>query len=400
MILEQTISNVYLQQKEYVTYKKDSIERDKSLPFQSIDSHAIIVSGVRRCGKSTLLLQLIKQLKKESIFYLNFDTPLLFGFSITDFSRLDNIIKEQKSEWLFFDEIQVVEGWEIYVRQKLDEHFKVIVTGSNASLLSKELGTKLTGRHIPFELYPFSYSEFLRYKKAAADKSTAEQYLVSGGFPEYVRTNDENMLTTMFQDIIYRDIVARYGIKEITALQRLSLFLSQNIGNRFTAGKLKQSLSVGSTGTILNWCNYLENSYLFSFVEKFSYSVRSQMVNAKKIYAVDTGLIHALNLKSTLDMGHLLENAVFLHFKNLGFNLNYFEESNECDFILFKNGKPIEATQVCYELNPDNQQREINGVVEAMQYFNFSEGTIITINQIDKIVMKDKTIYVKPFWKL
>lgn len=400
MILEQTINNVYLQQKDNIAYKKEWIERDKILPLQSIDSHAVIVSGIRRCGKSTLLIQLLKQLKKASVFYLNFDTPLLFGFNTTDFRRLDNIINENNSEWLFFDEIQVVDGWEIYIRQKLDEHYKVIVTGSNASLLSKELGTKLTGRHLSFELYPFSYSEFLLFKKLDAGKESTVQFLNLGGFPEFLRTGDENQLITLFQDIILRDVVARYGIKEIKALQRLSLFLIQNIGNRFTASKLKQPLTISSTNTVLNWCSYLENTYLFSFVEKFSYSVRSQMVNPRKIYAVDNGLIYAHSIKSNSDKGHMLENAAYLHFKNKGFDIHYFEERNECDFILSEKGTPVAVCQVCYELNPDNQQREINGLTEAMSFFNFKIGMIVTLNQTDEIRIDDKQIAVIPFWKL
>ncbi len=228
------------------------------------------------------------------------------------------------------------------MRQKLDNHYKVVITGSNASLLSRELGTHLTGRHIQMELFPFSYTEFLKLKSQIASYESFHEYLFAGGFPEYLKTGDKQQLTTLFQDILYRDIIVRYGIKEVSSLQRLANFLMQNVGNKFSASKIKQAISVNATNTVLNWCNYLANSYLFSFLEKYSYSVRSQMVSPKKIYAADTGLAYSLSTHSMTDEGHLLENLVYIALRNQYPHICYFEGKGECDFVVVEKGTPTQ----------------------------------------------------------
>ncbi len=164
MILEDVIAHVIEQQQEFLLVRDTGLDRTLTPLTRSLSSHALIVSGIRRCGKSTLLMQLIKKLDVDNYLYLNFESPQLYDFSIHDFVRLDRIIAQKQTKHLFFDEIQLVEGWERYIRQKTDEGFHVVITGSNASLLSQELGTKLTGRHITQELFPFSYGEFLTFK--------------------------------------------------------------------------------------------------------------------------------------------------------------------------------------------------------------------------------------------
>ena len=401
MILAQTISEVCTRQRENARSVDHLLDRWGNNGFRSASSHALVVTGVRRCGKSTLLAEMISRLNDSDYFFLNFDTPLLFEFSVNDFPRLDAVIESFTAKKLFFDEIQLVKGWEMYVRQKLDEGFEVTVTGSNASLLSRELATRLTGRHISFELYPFSYEEFLSFTQAVRCKESLERYLNKGGFPEYLKTDDEAQLTSLYQDILIRDIVARYGIKEVLGLQRLAMFLINNVGNRFTAGKLKQSLSVGSASTVINWCGFIENTYLFTFVDKFSYSARAQAINPQKIYAVDTGLVNALTIKKGADQGHLLENAVFLQLRRKGKEIYYFEDKGrECDFVVCKGGNAREVIQVCSDLNPDNMKREVGGLRAAMNFFSLSQGKIITLNQSEKIdEQKGKKIIVEPFWK-
>ena len=164
MILESTIENVINIQQTKLLNKEHGLSREITPNYKSLQSHALIISGVRRCGKSTLLLQIIESLNtKEKILFLNFENPQLFDFKVQDFYKLDAIIERKKAEILFFDELQIIEGWESYIRQKLDEGYKVIITGSNATLLSQELGTKLTGRQITQELFPFSFTEYLRF---------------------------------------------------------------------------------------------------------------------------------------------------------------------------------------------------------------------------------------------
>jgi len=209
MILESTIENVINIQQTKLLKKEHGLSRELKPNYKSLQSHALIISGVRRCGKSTLLLQIIESLNtKEEILFLNFENPQLFDFKVQDFYKLDAIIERKKAEILFFDELQIIEGWESYIRQKLDEGYKVIITGSNATLLSQELGTKLTGRQITQELFPFSFTEYLTFLNKKNTPESIIDYMNDGGFPEYLKTNDTEQLYALFNDILYRDIVS------------------------------------------------------------------------------------------------------------------------------------------------------------------------------------------------
>src|SRR5665647_3756253 len=177
MILESVLAYVIDQQKVRFSLKDTGLTRELVPATKSLSSHALIISGVRRCGKSTLLMQMMKVMDPEMLLFLNFESPQLYEFSLADFTRLDNLIAQKGASTLFFDELQLVEGWEMYVRQKLDDGFKLIITGSNASLLSKELGTRLTGRHITQELFPFSYSEFLTFRNLAPSSESLKNYM-------------------------------------------------------------------------------------------------------------------------------------------------------------------------------------------------------------------------------
>jgi predicted AAA+ superfamily ATPase len=399
MILESAIARVVEQQKNRLTLRDNGLKRELIPATQSLSSHALIISGVRRCGKSTLLMQMMKDMDHETVFYLNFESPHLYEFSLSDFTRLDNVITQSGANTLFFDELQLVEGWEMYVRQKLDEGFRVIITGSNASLLSKELGTKLTGRHITQELFPFSYSEFLSFKGLTASEESLRTYMVTGGFPEFVKTGDEEQLATLFDDVLVRDIVTRYGIKDIKSLQRLASYLVSNIGNRVTATKLKQPLSIGATSTILTWFSHLELSYLVSFLPMFSHSTKAQLINPRKVYAIDLGLIDVISNTMTEDVGRKLENLIFLHLRRKYTELYYFDEKGECDFVTMKHGTVAELVQVCYELTPDNLKRELNGLLQAMRFFNQRKATIVTLANTDFIEKDGFEIEVIPAYK-
>lgn len=399
MILESEIAHVIEQQKIRFSLRDTGLTRELVPQVKSLSSHALIISGISRCGKSTLLRQMIKVMDNECVLFLNFDSPQLYEFSLTDFSRLDNLIVQKNASILFFDELQMIEGWEIYVRQKLDEGFKVIITGSNASMLSKELGTRLTGRHITQELFPFSYTEFLTFRNLTPSSESLKTYIQTGGFPEFVKNGDEEQLVTLFTDILMRDIVARYGIKDIKSLHRLASYLISNIGNRITATKLKQLLSIGATSTVLIWFSHLELSYLVSFLPMFSHSTKAQLINPRKVYAIDLGLVNIISNTMTEDLGRKLENLIFLHLRRKYTELYYFDEKGECDFIAMKNGSVEELVQVCYELTPDNLKRELNGLQQAMRFFNLSKGTIVTFSNTDFIKEADYEIEVIPAFK-
>ncbi len=399
MILESVIGFVVEQQKKRLVLKDNGLKREFIPALQSLSSHALIISGVRRCGKSTLLMQMMKNMDLDKVLYLNFESPHLYEFSLLDFARLDHLITHKNATTLFFDELQLVEGWEMYVRQKLDDGYQVIITGSNASLLSKELGTKLTGRHITQELFPFSYSEFLSFKTLTPSVESLKAYMLCGGFPEFLKTGDEEQLATLFNDVLIRDIVTRFGIKDLKSLQRLASYLISNIGNRISASKLKQPLSIGATSTILTWFSHLELSYLVSFLPMYSHSTKAQLINPRKVYAIDLGLIDIISNTMTEDIGRKLENLIFLHLRRKYTELYYFDEKGECDFVAMKNGKVQELVQVCYELTPDNLKRELNGLYQAMRFFKQHKATIVCFANADFIKENGFEIEVIPAYK-
>lgn len=399
MILESEIALVVEQQKFHLLSRSSGMKRELLPATQSLSTHALIISGIRRCGKSTLLLQMMQEMDAESWLYLNFESPRLYNFALSDFTRLDTIISQKNVTTLFFDEMQLVEAWEIYVRQKLDEGFRVIITGSNASLLSRELGTKLTGRHITQELFPFSYTEFLSFREMAPSKESLVNYMNTGGFPDFLKTGDEEQLATLFDDVLIRDIVARYGIKDMKSLQRLAFFLISNVGNKVTATRLKQPLSVAATSTVLNWLSHLELSYLVFLLPMYSRSLKAQMINPRKVYAIDPGLVNIVSNTTTENAGYKLENLIYLHLRRKYSELYYFDDRGECDFVAMKRGQVIELLQVCYELTPDNLERETKGLLKAMHYFNVFAAKIITFGNNDLIREEEYQIQVIPAYQ-
>ncbi len=355
------------------------------------ESHALIVSGVRRSGKSTLLHQLLSSAGAGS-YYLNFEDPRLYAFDKVDFSKLDELLEEMDCKTIFLDEIQVVEDWERYIRHLLDTGYRVVITGSNASLLSKELGTKLTGRHISFELFPFSYGEYLSFEKKDASDKSLQKYLQQGGFPEYVKYQRNEILQHLLEDILLRDIAVRYALRDVKSLQRLAWYLLSNVGKLFTASRLLSITELKSKTALLEYLNYLEDSYLCFYLPKFSHSTRKQLVNPRKVYVVDPGIVQANSGSLQEDLGRKLENLVYLALRRQHQTLFYYAEKNECDFVVMEQNRCEALVQVCYEVTPDNQDREVKGLLEAMAHFGLKNGTIVTFNQTDRLVYDDQNI--------
>lgn len=355
------------------------------------ESHALIISGVRRGGKSTLLHQLL-QTAGEGSYYLNFEDPRLYEFDKNDFSRLDDLLHELGCKTLFLDEIQQVPEWERYVRHLLDNDYRVVITGSNASLLSKELGTKLTGRHLSFELFPFSYTEFLQFTAAENSEKQFLKYLKQGGFPEYVKYSRDEILQFLLEDILLRDIAVRYALRDVRSLQRLGWYLLSNVGKQFSAGRLMDIVELKSKSTLLEYLNYLEDAYLCFYVPKFDYSQRKQLVNPRKVYAIDTGIVQVNSGSMSEDLGRKLENLVFLALRRKYKNICYFSQKHECDFVALEREQCKMLVQVCYEVTPENKDRELNGLLEAMTFFKLEQGTIVTLNQNDTMVVDGREI--------
>lgn len=396
MIQVEFLQEIIGQQRLSIIAKDAGMVREQLHSLPDLLSHALIVSGIRRCGKSTLLFQLLRDRYPKAI-YLNFDDPRLYNFGIDDFVKLDGLIRDSGSSVLMFDEIQIIAGWERYVRQKLDENFQVFVTGSNASLLSRELGSTLTGRHITKELFPFSYREYCRFHQLEPGPDSTLSYIREGGFPEYQKHKNEEILTSLLDDIIVRDIAVRYNIRDVRTLQRLTLFLLDNIGNRISGNKLKSNFGISSTTTILEYFSHLEQSYLLAFVPMFDYSLKRQNINPKKVYAIDTGLIEIATPRFKNDDGHKLENLVYLAIRRSTKEIYYFGGTGECDFLVMQKGIISGAVQACLELNSENQHREIAGLFEAMKKFNLQDGTIVTLSQNDSFVQNGMKIKVIPF---
>ena len=364
--------------------------------FERLSTHAFIVSGVRRCGKSTVLQQIDTASKEPSI-YLNFEDPRLAGFDLSDFNRLQEIAEEAGINRYFFDEIQEIEGWESFIRFRLDENYRIFISGSNARILSKELGSKLTGRHITRELFPFSYLEYLEFTAKSRNEESSEQYLRDGGFPEYLKTELDDVLMQVFNDIISRDIILRYRIKNAEIIKQLAVWLISHVGKPFSGNSLKKMWQIGSSASVMEYLSYFENTYLFFFTPKFSYSLKVQSVNPRKIYCIDNGLARINSVSFTEDRGRLLENMVFLCLRRQTKEIFYFQEDHECDFVVFKQKKLIGLYQVSLRLDQDNMEREVSGLMEAMKFFNVDKGSIITMNQSDKFDKEGKMIEVVPY---
>ncbi|MEK6874064.1 MAG: ATP-binding protein [Nanoarchaeota archaeon] len=385
--------------------------------FSKVESYikndfVIIISGIRRCGKSALLFQIRK---KHSGYYLNFDDERLINFKIEDFKILEELFIELYGEKkiYYFDEIQNIPIWERFVRRLHDERKKVFITGSNASMLSKELGTHLTGRYLMLQMFPFSFKEFLSLKKFEIDEKSAyltvsrakikknfSEYFISGGFPEYLKELNTDYLKTLYENIVYRDILVRYKIPNEKSLKELANLAINSISKEISFNSIKKILGLGSSTTVKDYFDYLENSFIIFLIFKFDYSLRKQMYYNKKVYCIDNGLAKYLGFRVTPDNGKLLENIVFIELKRRAREIYYYSDKKECDFVVKKGSKITQVIQCCYELTRDNKEREIAGLTEAIDKFKLKEGIILTYDQEEEIVIKgNKKVIVKPVWK-
>jgi predicted AAA+ superfamily ATPase len=350
-----------------------------------------IITGIRRSGKSTLMHQLIHQLDQDFA-YFHFEDPRIFGFSVDDFPKLEEVLGD--TSYYFFDEIQNVPQWELFVRKLHDQGKVICITGSNASLLSKELGTRLTGRNITKELFPFDYNEYCTFYSYKQDSDSAAKFMNDGGIPLFLKTHEITYLHQLLRDILYRDIIARYGIRNGKLVEELTLFLISNIAKPYSLNGLKKTFNLGSANSVSDYVSWLEDSYLFFSLPRFSWSLKSVAVNQKKIYSIDTGFAQANSLSFSSDKGRLFENMIYLSLRRKFTDLYYFREKGECDFVVKEKEKVTQVVQACFELNSDNLQREMNGLKEAMDFFGLQEGTIVTLNQKDLFINDDKHIRV------
>lgn len=412
MISKTVLRTVITDQLRELNLLKDFVPRSI---LQTILSYtgtsAFVIKGVRRCGKSTLAKQLIKAKFENDFFYFNFDDERIADFRAEDFQTLLETLIEafgQKKN-VFFDEIQNIRGWELFVNRLLRQGYRVFITGSNANLLSKELGTHLTGRHVDIELYPFSFAEFLKSQKIEIPKkgfySTEQkaifskkfkEYLSSGGMPEAIVFSNDAVLTQVINDIIQKDIVSRYNLRKPTELKSVLKFLMANAANQITYRSIKSNFGIQSSNTVQKYIEYAEETYIVFSVRRFEKKIKKFDKNPKKIYCVDNGII-TKNAPNIIEKkGAMLENAVAVQLKRLGKEFYYFKGKTnaETDFVM---PAEKEAIQVCYELNEDNREREVKGLLEAMKEIKATKSIILTLEQ--EINHQNKEIIIKPAWQ-
>lgn len=393
MVFKEDVLAAYKGQQNLLEKENGFVERDYLKTLNPSSSHIEVIAGIRRCGKSTMMRQIANRFYSK-VAYFNFEDSRVFGFEVSDFSKLDEVIGHEVEAY-FFDEIQNVSGWEVFVRQLHERGAKVFVTGSNASLLSRELGTRLTGRYLSHEVFPFSYREYLLYFSFQDTLENFKKYVQCGGFPEFLRDQNPEILQMLLKDILFRDIAVRYGIKNTHLLMDIALYLVSNIGKEVSFNGLRNTFNVGSPTTVSDYLSWMEDAYLLFYLPRFSWSAKSISKNPKKVYCIDTGFAKSNSLSFTKDEGRLLENLVYLNLRKKFQKLFYFRERQECDFVVFEGNSCKWLIQVCDTLHPDNRDREINGLLEAMEFLKINTGYILTLNQNDQVVINEKTIIIQ-----
>ncbi len=377
-------------------------------------SEILIITGIRRCGKSVLLQQLRDKLKERDFFF-NFDDERLANFHVEDFAALQECFIELFGDQhtYYFDEIQNIYGWETFVRRLYNEGNKVIVTGSNARMLSKELGTHLTGRYISVETYPFSFKEYLQLNHIEPVQkdfyltsgrvnllSHFKDYLEKGGFPRYLQVPSPNYLSSLYESIIFRDVMARNGLTNEKEIQELTFYLASNATKRITYNSLGKIIGIRHAETIKNYLEYIQRTYMIFQLLKYAPSVKVQMLSPKKIYFIDNAIINKIGFNSTDNQGVKLENMVFIELKRRGYDLFYHADKKECDFVVRQGVKIAQAYQVTVSMADGNtRKREIEGLQAAMQAYGLTEGFIITMEEKEDVVIGGHTIHVLPAWE-
>lgn len=405
---EQIREVIYDQRNLYVDL---GIERkiDQSL----VDCQEVLVlTGVRRCGKSVLMQQ-IRAKRSEKDYFISFDDDRLLHFTVDDFQLLYDVFVEDfgVQHTFYFDEIQLVDGWERFVDRLYKHGNKVIVTGSNAKMLSRELGTLLTGRHVSKEVYPFSLSEYMELLgvKVTRDsfyttegramlQNVQKDYLKDGGFPQYLRSKNVEYLKSLYNDIIYRDIIVRYRLMSDKPLKETVYYLISNATHLFTYNSVAKSVGLKSSETVKDYISYLEETYLVGLLPKYDVKVGEQIKSPKKIYFIDNALVGIIGFSFSGNEGSRLENAVYIELRRRGKELFYHNDGNECDFIVREGLRITEAYQVCVSMQEEKtRQRELEGIRSAMKAYSLSEGYIITREETEDVKVEEGVVHLVSF---
>ena len=394
-------------------FKKDNnlIQRAVDLNYFLKGEEIVIISVIRRCGKSSLLKLISEKYDCIKIF-VNFDDVRFVDFEIKNFQDLEEIFLEiggQNKVVYFFDEIQNLKHWEKWVNNLHSKKIKVFITGSNANLLSSEISTYLTGRNKVIKLFPFSFKEYLNLKKIDSTYSSTKEkvnlmkhfnnYFNIGGFPQVIKNEDLELSKQYFEDILNKDLIIRYKIKDIKELKDLIVFLLSNIGKINSYTTLKKITGIKSLSTIKKYLDGFQNVFLLHQVNKFDYSINKQKVAPSKIYTYDNSFLKTVSFNFSENFGKRLENLVFIHLLRTQKNVYYHLNKKECDFIIKEGLKVKNAIQVTLNLDKLTKEREITGLLEAMEKYNLKEGLILNLENEETIKIENKIVYIKPIWK-
>ena len=403
------LKEIFLDQKEAFNRKKGLIPREIGLDRYIKTSQIVIITGIRRSGKSSLLYLIKQHLKyaDSEYLYFNFDDERIERTTevMDQIMNLHIELYNQKPT-IFFDEVQNITGWEKFINRIHEKGYKVFITGSNANLLSSEISTSLTGRNMLLKLYPFSFREFLEYRgnKYNPEMLTTSQktnlkrdlneYIAIGGFPLMVKEQDAEILNGYFQDILYRDIIGRYRITQVEEIRQIAVYLATNSSRLFSYSTLQKISGIKSTSTIKNYIEYLSQSYLFMYLNKFDYSIKKQQMNPKKAYSIDTGMSGRLGLSFSRENGRKLENIILLDLVRKGAVVFYHKTKYECDFVIREGIDITAAIQVCWQLTHENLDREVSGLVEALDTYSLSKGQLIVMEKTPSLPIADNRIKV------
>lgn len=373
-----------------------------------------LITGPRRVGKSTYALLM---LQGKNFAYLNFDDNLLLSSWDEELvmHTLDEVYPDY--EYLLLDEVQNLKDWDVWVSKLYRRGKNLIITGSNAKMLSSEMATVLTGRYLQVEMLPFSLAETMEWKgignngndtQHAEATVIADDYLRNGGYPETIdiRSITRSYLSTLFDSIIWKDVAKRHNIRNITDLNNLALYLLSNFCNPLSANDIAQELTMSSVTTTRKFMDYLHEPYLFYYLPRFNNKLKLMKKAATKVYVIDNGFVTSKAFNISENLGRLLENEVFVELLRQGFqtesSLFYYRSRNdrEVDFVTRHGAHIHQLIQVCYDMSsPKTEKREVTSLIECGEELK-CDNLIIVTNNDDREINKDgHIIKVIPFAK-